>query len=104
MARVKCNADLGSRTLSIFSIPEEEEGGRRSSRSKRLVCRRAFLERCIVDWKTRLLQKKEQETSAVTNKLYTVGKKILKDYRAFLRLLLTTRFAVHELKSPRRVV
>ena len=65
---------------------------------------RTFLERCLADWKDHLERKKEQETSAVSNKVYAVCKKVLKDFRSFLRILLTTRFAVHELKKPIRVI
>ena len=39
----------------------------------------------------------------ISNKLYPVCKKILKDFRALLRLMLNARFVAHELKNPARL-
>ena len=51
----------------------------------------------------KLLRKREAEYSDVSNKLYPTCKKVLKDLRLLLRVMLTTRFLKSELKSRQRL-
>ena len=62
-----------------------------------------MLARSVASWKSRLLKKREAETSDVTNKLYPACKKVLKDLRLLVRVMLTTRFLKHELKNRERL-
>ena len=64
---------------------------------------RSLMARSVVCWKERLIRKRDAETSDVSNKLYPTCKKVLKDFRLLLRVMLTSRFLKHELKNRQRL-
>ena len=75
----------------------------RALRSRRDASSDSLITRSVAKWKERLFSKRDAETSEVSNKLYPACKKVLKDLRLLLRVMLNTRFLKHEIKNRQRL-
>ena len=62
-----------------------------------------LLQASLAQWKSRLRGKLDQENMASLAKRCSVSKKIFKDLRALMRLILNNRFLKHEVKDHRRL-
>ena len=61
------------------------------------------MQKATTQWRRKLCRKRDLERSVISNKVYPACKKILKDLRAFLRIVFKMRFARSETQRPESI-